>query len=584
MGATANISDLMKKAPAAPAAPGSAGTASAAAAHPVNDGSASGKLQEKMVEISNEKKEQDAQALATQYKLRYMDLRKFPVPPEALQLISEADARKFQVVPFFAEEQEARIGAVSILDKNVQAFLAALAKEKKFKLIPYVITDESFNKAAMLYAALPKLINVSRDVTISEADLKKFETLFNSLPELSAKMKEVNTTDFVALIFSAAFKMNASDIHVEAEENKIIVRLRLDGFLHEIGDIPHESWKKVIGRIKLLSGLKINIDDKPQDGRITLVLAMGKIDIRVSTIPTSFGESVVMRILKPQGNVGIDDLGIRGFALAALKHEIDRPNGMVITTGPTGSGKTTTLYTILKKKNSPGVKIITLEDPVEYKLEGVNQSQIDASKGYTFADALKSILRQDPDICMVGEIRDLPTAEVAIQAALTGHLLLSTIHTNSAAGAIPRFLSMGVKPFLLAPALNAIIGQRLIRKLCVDCKKEAPLTPEEQAKVTKVMTGLAPKANIIFSLESAKFFTAPGCEKCKGLGFKGRIGIYEIFTMSPAIEKLILGGQMSEYDIQAQAIADGMITMAQDGILKAAEGQSSVSEVFRVSE
>ena len=576
MGDVASITDLLKK-PASTAVIGAAGIA-------VDDTSSGAKLQQKMTQIALDKMEAEAQALAAKYKLRYMDLRKFPIPPEALMLIPEDQSRKFGAVPFFADGPEARIGVVDILNKEVQAFLAALAQEKKIKLVPYVVTRESYDKAALLYASLPKIINVSRDVTISQTDLDKFGTLFDSLPELSAKMKEVNTTDFVALIFAAAFKLNASDIHVEAEETKIIVRLRLDGMLHEIGDVPHESWKKIIGRIKLLAALKINIDDKPQDGRITLVLAAGKIDIRVSTIPTAYGESVVMRILKPQGNVGLDHLGIRGKAFENLVHEIDRPNGMIITTGPTGSGKTTSLYTILVKKNQPGVKIITLEDPVEYKLEGVNQSQIDQSKGYTFSDALKSILRQDPDICMVGEIRDLPTAEVAIQAALTGHLLLSTIHTNSAAGAIPRFLSMGVKPFLLAPALNAVIGQRLIRKLCEKCKVATPLTTEQQERIQKIMSTLSPKAEITFSLDNAKFFTAPGCVECKMLGYKGRIGIYEIFTMSPAIEKIILAGQMSEFDIQKQATDDGMVTMAQDGIIKAADGLSSIAEVFRVAE
>jgi type II secretory ATPase GspE/PulE/Tfp pilus assembly ATPase PilB-like protein len=576
MGAIAGLSDLMKKTAAVPAT-GARGIS-------IDEETADMKLQSKLRDVAIEKKEQEAQATATQYRVRYMDLRKFPIPPEALQLIPETDARSFLVVPFFAENQEARMGAVNIADPKVQEFLKRIATEKKTKLIPYVITQESFDKAVALYASLPKIINVTRDVSITEADLQKFQSLFNSLPELAAKMKEINTTDFVTLVFAAAFKMNASDVHVEAEEHKVIVRLRLDGILHEIGDVPAESWKKIISRIKLLAALKINIDDKPQDGRITLVLAEGKIDIRVSTIPTAYGESVVMRILKPQGNVAFESLGIRGKAFESLAHEINRPNGMIITTGPTGSGKTTTLYTILKKKNLPGVKIITLEDPVEYQLEGINQSQIDQSKGYTFADALKSILRQDPDTCMVGEIRDLPTAEVAIQAALTGHLLLSTIHTNSASGAIPRFLSMGVKPFLLAPALNAIIGQRLVRKLCEKCKAVTPLTDEEKMRVTKIMSTLSPASGEHFDLENAKFMTAPGCAECKMLGYKGRLGVYEIFTMTPAIEKLILGAQMSEYDIQAQAIADGMVTMAQDGILKAAEGATALSEVFRVSE
>lgn len=580
-GNVAGLSDLMKK--PAPAAAGGV-TAATTPIKTSDEKTADDKLAEKMNAIDLGKKEAFAQETAAKYKLRYMDLRKFPIPPESLQFVSEAQARQFRVIPFYAESNEVRIGVVNIADPAVQQFLGSVARDKKVKIVPYIITDDSFEKAAYLYSVLPKIVNVSRDVTITQSDLDKFSPLFNSLPELAAKMKEVNTTDFVSLIFAAAFKMNASDVHVEAEETKIIVRLRLDGMLHEIGNVSHDLWKKIIGRIKLLSALKINIEDKPQDGRITLVLESGKIDVRVSTIPTAYGESVVMRILKPQANVGMEQLGIRGLAFEGLNLEINRPNGMVITTGPTGSGKTTTLYTILKKKNQPGVKIITLEDPVEYKLEGINQSQIDASKGYTFADALKSILRQDPDICMVGEIRDLPTAEVAIQAALTGHLLLSTIHTNSAAGAIPRFLSMGVKPFLLAPALNAVIGQRLIRKLCEKCKVPAVLTEEDKARVTKTMSDLTPKANITFSVDAAKFMTAPGCVECKQLGYKGRIGIYEIFTMSPEIEKLILGGQMSEFDIQKQAMVDGMVTMAQDGILKAAEGLTALSEVFRVSE
>ncbi|MCX6781039.1 MAG: GspE/PulE family protein [Candidatus Magasanikbacteria bacterium] len=573
----AGLSDLLKQS-------GASSGSSSAPVKLTETKTADVRLSDKMHEIDISKKEVFAQDVAARLKLRYVDLRKFPILPDSLALIPEEDARKYHAVPFFADDASARIGVVSIEDTEVQKYLGSVARDKKIKLIPYVISEESFEHAMHTYAALPKIINISREVTVSQADLDRFATAFNSLPELAAKIKDVNTTDFIALIFSAAFKMDASDIHIEAEEDKIVVRLRLDGVLNEIGDVPHEMWKKIIGRIKLLSGLKINVDDKPQDGRISLVLNLGKIDVRVSTIPTAFGESVVMRILRPQANTQLEQLGIRGTAFEALLREIERPNGMVITTGPTGSGKTTSLYTILKRKNQPGVKIITLEDPIEYNLEGINQSQIDQSKGYTYADALKSVLRQDPDICMVGEIRDLPTAEVAIQAALTGHLLLSTIHTNSASGAIPRFLSMGVKPFLLAPALNAIIGQRLIRKLCDVCKVVTPLTDAEKARATQVMSTLTPKAGISFSLDNAKFYTAPGCEACNKLGYKGRVGIYEIFTMTPAIEKLILTAQMSEFDIQKQAIDDGMVTMAQDGILKAAEGISSISEVFRVSE
>jgi type II secretory ATPase GspE/PulE/Tfp pilus assembly ATPase PilB-like protein len=267
-----------------------------------------------------------------------------------------------------------------------------------------------------------------------------------------------------------------------------------------------------------------------------------------------------------------------------LKHEIERPNGMIITTGPTGSGKTTTMYAVLQILNEPGVKIITLEDPVEYRMQGINQSQIDRSKDYTFAKGLRSILRQDPDIAMVGEIRDLETADIAIQAALTGHLILSTIHTNSASGAIPRFLSMGVKPFLLAPALNCVIGQRLVRLLCQKCKKKVTLSDDQKERVETALANLPPKQAADIAQKEKVFYTGDGCEACHGIGYKGRVGIYEIFIMSQVIEQLILTGQVSEFEIEKIAVQNGMVTMVQDGLLKALEGKTSVDEVFRVIE
>ena len=274
-------------------------------------------------------------------------------------------------------------------------------------------------------------------------------------------------------------KLGSSDVHIEAEEKGIAVRFRVDGILQEVALLDREQWKRIINRIKLIASLKMNVTDQAQDGRFSIFQKNKTIDVRTSTIPTSYGESVVMRLLNPDSiSLAFEELGFRAPMLKKLQKEVEKPNGMIITTGPTGSGKTTTLYAILKKLNTKDVKIITLEDPVEYKVEGLNQSQIDYSKDYTFAKGLRSILRQDPDIVMVGEIRDLDTAEIAIQAALTGHVMLSTIHTNDAAGAIPRFLSMGVKPFLLAPALNAIMGQRLVRKICKDCKEEMTLDAE----------------------------------------------------------------------------------------------------------
>jgi len=290
-------------------------------------------------------------------------------------------------------------------------------------------------------------------------------------------------------------------------------------------------------------------------------------------------------LLRPKSiALEFENLGVRGLAQERLNAEIAKPNGMIVTTGPTGSGKTTTLYAILKKLNEPGVKIITLEDPVEYKMVGINQSQVEHDKGYDFAKGLRAILRQDPDIVMVGEIRDLETAEISIQAALTGHLVVSTIHTNSAAGAIPRFLSMGVKPFLLAPALNALIGQRLVRRLCEKCKIPAVLTPAQLVQVKATLSAIPPTANVKVDLNNLKFMgPGKGCETCNGMSYKGRVGIYEIFSMSKDIEAAILESTVSEYKIQELAVKEGMITMAQDGLLKALDGLTSVDEVLEAA-
>jgi type II secretory ATPase GspE/PulE/Tfp pilus assembly ATPase PilB-like protein len=308
--------------------------------------------------------------------------------------------------------------------------------------------------------------------------------------------------------------------------------------------------------------------------------------VRVSTIPTVFGESIVMRLLiQNEEGISLESLGMSERDLKMLREEIARPNGMIVTTGPTGSGKTTTLYAILKILNQPGVKIITLEDPVEYRMEGVNQSQIDHTKDYTFAKGLRSILRQDPDIVMVGEIRDLETSDIAIQAALTGHLMLSTIHTNSAAGAVPRFLSMGSQPFLLAPALNCLMGQRLVRRVCVECKvaiSVEELDEHTQKRLHEQIAGLPADSAKELQNQTLTFYASKGCDKCNGIGYKGRIGIYEIFVVRDEIEQAILSGNVSEHAILEIARTQGMTTMVQDGILKAVQGITTLDEVFRV--
>ncbi|OGL94604.1 hypothetical protein A2258_00960 [Candidatus Uhrbacteria bacterium RIFOXYA2_FULL_41_8] len=432
---------------------------------------------------------------------------------------------------------------------------------------------------------MPKIREIVKGVQIKEEELVEYQKRMDNLEAIGTILKQASITDVLAIVVAAALKLGSSDIHIEAEEKGIAVRLRVDGILQDVAELEKDQWKKIINRIKLIAGLKLNVLDKPQDGRFTIYQKDKKIDVRTSTLPTAWGESVVMRILNPESiQLEFSQLGFRKPAFDRLMHEIEKPHGMILTTGPTGSGKTTTLYAILKHLNKPGVKIITLEDPVEYKLAGINQSQIDQSKDYTFAKGLRSILRQDPDIILVGEIRDLETAETAIQAALTGHLLLSTIHTNDAAGAIPRFSAMGVKPFLLAPALNAIMGQRLVRRVCEACKQEDKINEVTLVKIKELLDAIPessgePKPDTT----NMKFFKGAGCDACHKTGYKGRVGIYEILVKNTEIEKIILSGEISEYQMREIASAQGMISMTQDGLLKALGGQTSIEEIQRVA-
>jgi type IV pilus assembly protein PilB len=542
-------------------------------------------LSSKMRELDLKAKERETETLARGLGLPYINLFKFPIAPETLALIPREQSENLQLICFLNLNDEVRVATTNPANPEIKEVLYQLSERLRANGALYLISDHSFRYASKLYDNLPVIKKIIKGVEIKEDDLKRYERELTDFRELDQTIKRIQITDAVSLLVAAALQFKASDIHIEAEEEYIIVRFRLDGVLNNVASLPHYLWPRIIGRIKLLSSLKINVTDRPQDGRFTIYLKNDRVDVRVSTIPTAYGESVVMRLLRSSATgLNFEDLGIRGTAYDELKRQVERPNGMIITTGPTGSGKTTTLYAVLTKLNEPGTKIITLEDPVEYKLEGINQSQIDSSHDYTFAKGLRSILRQDPDVVMVGEIRDLETADTAIQAALTGHLVLSTIHTNSAAGAIPRFLSMGVKGFLLAPALNAIIGQRLVRRLCEKCKVEDELGPETLAKVKDVLEKISPKSGFKFESSKLKFWKAKGCDECGGVGFSGRIGIYEVLLMNKEIEGIILKGMTSEYEMEEVGVRNGMITMAQDGLLKALDGLTSVEEVFRVAE
>ncbi len=542
------------------------------------------KFAEKIAAVRLKEKETEVARAAAGAGYPYTDLYAFPISPDAIATVPRARAEELKFICFLNTGAEIRLGAIDPSLPQLEEVRYQIAERTKANVSVYMISQNSFEVGLRVYDTLPSIRKIVKGVNISEADIKRF-TDIKSFDRLAEALIGANITDIVVILVAASLNTRSSDIHIEAEEKEIVIRFRIDGILTRVAAIPASEWVRMISRIKLLSGLKINITSEPQDGRFTIHLGNENIEVRVSTIPTAFGESVVMRLLR-SGSVGIklETLGFRAPYDAILKAQIERPNGMIITTGPTGSGKTTTLYAILQKLNTPDVKIITLEDPVEYKLEGIAQSQIDHSKDYTFAKGLRSILRQDPDVIMVGEIRDLETAETAIQAALTGHLLLSTIHTNDAAGAIPRFMSMGVKPFLLAPALNAIIGQRLCRTIHDKCKEETKLDDATLEKVKKTLADISPKSGVKVDLNNLKFFHGKGCDECNNIGYKGRIGIYEILAMSADIEKVILSGNVSEYQMREISKAAGMITMAQDGILKAVDGLTTVDEVFRVAE
>lgn len=542
-------------------------------------------LQEKIQEITTKEKEEETEQSAEKAGLPYINLVGFAIGPDAISLIDRETAQAKSVVCFFYNGEEIRLATTDYTD-DIKNLEKELAEEYHANVSTYIISRHSFDSAIKIYDSLPKIRKAVAGVEIKEDDLKKYDEEIKTFKDLDAKIKKVSTTELITLLLAGAVKSRSSDIHIEAEEKEIKVRYRIDGVLNDVATLAKEDWPKVASRIKQLAKLKINISDRPQDGRFSIFLTNDRIDLRVSALPTAFGESIVIRLLMSSAvGLSFDDLGLRGEAFKTLEKEIQRPNGMIVTTGPTGSGKTTTLYAVLKKLNRPDTKIITIEDPIEYELKGVNQSQV--NKDYTFAKGLRSIVRQDPDIIMVGEIRDLDTAEIAIQAALTGHLVLSTIHTNDAFGAIPRFLSIGAKPFLLAPALNVAIGQRLVRRVCDKCKTDDELSADFKERAAKLLGDLPDKPEYEpykKDINELKFYKGAGCEECQGLGYKGRIGIYEIMPIEGEIEDKITKGELSEYEIKKMAKERGVITMAQDGLLKAIDGITSVEEIFRVAE
>jgi len=416
---------------------------------------------------------------------------------------------------------------------------------------------------------------VSKEIT------KEIEKGISNIGDFCKKIKSSlskSVTELLEIILGGAIVLEASDIHLEPEKDRAKLRIRIDGALQDLIFLDKKTYESLLSRIKLLSELKFNVNDRPQDGRFSVLLKDISVEIRTSVIPAEFGESAVMRILNPKSLIDMEALGLRKDLFETIKNEIKRPNGMVIVTGPTGSGKTTTLYAFLKKIYNPEIKIITIEDPIEYRIEGVSQTQVSPEKGYGFADGLKSIMRQDPDVILVGEIRDLETADIALQAALTGHLVLTTLHTNDAAGTIARLVALGAKPSSIGPAINMAIAQRLVRKICQKCAAFKKISAKDLEKIKTGLKGM-PKEMKLPELDAKiKIPEARGCKECNNTGYRGRVAIFEEFLVDDEMEKFILTSP-SIAALKERAIKKGMVTMHQDGLIKVLEGITTIEEV-----
>ena len=541
------------------------------------------RLKAKMEDIELKHREEMVKREAEEKGIPYINLMGFAMGPEALKTIPLEEAKQEKVVCFLLLEGNARFGAVNPEREETKRVVERVGNTYHVKTDVYAISEHSLAQAIKIYEHLPKEREAVKGIDITDEELSRFTSNINNLSDFNAFLKNVSTTDIVTLLIAAGVKLRASDIHLEPRENKFIVRFRIDGVLHDITDLNDEQARLINSRLKLLSGLKLNVTNRPQDGRFTIYLPKDRIDVRASSLPTDFGETLTLRLLMASiANLKLEDLGLNAESLKVLEKQLKKPAGMIISTGPTGSGKTTTLYAIMNRLNSEEAKIITIEDPIEYRLPSISQSQVDPKRDYTFAKGLKSLVRQDPDILMVGEIRDGETTEIAIQAALTGHLLLTTLHTNDAPSAPARLLSLGAKPALLAPALNIIIGQRLVRRLCENCKKETTLSSEEKEAVEKLIATWPKEAKIKPpSPEKIKFYSAPGCDKCQNFGYWGRVGIFEFILADDDLKNAIISGNSAEHQIRELAKKEGLLTMAHDGLMKVTEGITSVEEVIK---
>ena len=527
------------------------------------------KIGENLIEMGFTTEVEIAKALSSQLQIELVDVSSFSIPDDVLNLVSDSVLRKHVMIPYEFDKMNPNVVHIAMADP-----MDMLALDD-FAIITNLQPEASVATPREIMLALDKYYGDSEAMKAAQEYAKEREGVAaRNAEEDEAANQDINNSPIVLLVNSIieqAARLRASDIHIEALESKVRVRYRIDGALYEKASYAVSLLPAIIARLKIVGGMDISEKRKPQDGRITLIIDRREYDIRVSILPTVFGEKCVMRLAQKQALTrDKSELGFSPDELKAFDHILQNPNGILLVTGPTGSGKSTTLYTALSELNREDVNIITVEDPVEANIDGINQVQTNVKAELTFASALRSILRQDPDIIMIGEIRDGETAGIAVQASITGHLVVSTLHTNSAAGTISRLEDMGIESYLLADSLIGIIAQRLVRRLCPSCKKEHMLTDEEKDLME------------IPRYKEVKVYEPCGCEACERTGYKGRIGIYEIMTVTPKLKSMI-ARNVSADELKEAAMAEGMHTLRQSAAIKVLEGVTSVNEMIRTT-
>ncbi|MEI6396570.1 MAG: ATPase, T2SS/T4P/T4SS family [Candidatus Taylorbacteria bacterium] len=545
------------------------------------------KQKRKLKDLLHHEEEDLVQMLAGKYNVDYENLLTVPINTDALRLVDEMTAKDALVAGFALIDKRVKLAVRNPVDPKVLSVIENL-KTKGYDPVIYISSLQSLEKAwkgyrdlSFAYESKAGSLQISaEEISVIVEKAKSLPTVISILENTITMKKSYRVSRILEVVVAGALALEASDMHLEPEEEYVRLRYRLDGVLQDVTRFDNETYALLLSRIKLISGMKLNVKKSSQDGRFSIHLPIGDIEVRVSILPGAYDESVVMRLLNPKSiSVPLEELGIYPKLLKILLEEIQRPDGMTLTTGPTGSGKTTTLYAFLKKIHTSDVKIITIEDPIEYHLPGIVQTQVN-DKGYTFVDGLRAAVRQDPDIIMIGEIRDNETADIAINSALTGHLVFSTIHTNDAAGTFPRLAELGVNPKIIPSALRVSMAQRLVRRLCKYCKKEVSIDlVQDKKEIEDTVAGIEDKT--LVPTDRSKIYVPVGCDRCNKTGYKGRIGIYEAILMTREIEAVVQQNS-SDREIWDAAKGQGLLTMKQDGVTKVLAGVTSMDELRRV--